>query len=106
MLSNLTLICARLLKNCKIFDAVNTIKSDGREVNNPKRHHFLTNVVHQFNRSSAKSVNYVCFLHDYFQSVCSKDWPRKNEILEYFSDHLPKLSKPANARKKALTSVR
>ena len=40
-------------------------------------------------RDGGKSVNYVCFLYDYFQAVSSDAWPRKEEILELLSPHLP-----------------
>ena len=52
---------------------------------------FLGNVIEQFNMYTGNSVNYVSFLHNYFEKVSSKDWPRKNEILELLSLHLPKL---------------
>ena len=54
---------------------------------------FLGNVIEQFNMYTGNSVNYVSFLHNYFEKVSSKDWPRKNEILELLSLHLSKLPK-------------
>ena len=53
---------------------------------------FLGNVTEQFQMYTGNSVNYVSFLHNYFK-VSSKDWSRKNEILELPSLHLPKSPK-------------
>ena len=54
---------------------------------------FLGNVIEQFQMYTGNSVNYVSFLHNYFEKVSSKDGPRKNEIRELLSLHLPKLPK-------------
>ena len=51
---------------------------------------FLGNVIAQFQAKTGKSVNYPCFLHNYFEMVPSERWPRKEEIMESISHHLPK----------------
>ena len=51
---------------------------------------FLSNVIAQFQEMSGKSVNYPCFLHNYFEMVPSECWPNKKEIMESISHHLPK----------------
>jgi len=51
---------------------------------------FLGNVIAQFQVKTGKSVNYSSFLHNYFQMVPSECWPRKEEIMESISHHLPK----------------
>ena len=51
---------------------------------------FLGNVIAQFQEMSGKSVNYPCFLHNYFEMVPSECWPNKKEIMESISHHLPK----------------
>ena len=51
---------------------------------------FLGNVIAQFQAKTGKSVNYPCFLHSYFEMVPSERWPRKEEIMESISHHLPK----------------
>ena len=38
---------------------------------------------------TGKSVNYSCFLHNYFEMVPSEVWPCKNEIMESISHRLP-----------------
>ena len=78
------------LEEFKILDAVNITIKDDREEYDPKRYVFLGAVINDF-RDGGKSVNYVCFLYDYFQAVSSDAWPRKEEILELLSPHLPKL---------------
>ena len=80
------------LEELKIFDAVNITIKDGREEYDPKRYRFLDAVINDF-RDGGKSVNYVCLLYDYFQAVSSDAWPRKEEILELLSPHLPKIWK-------------
>jgi hypothetical protein len=82
----------KTLEKYKILDAVNITVSDGREVYDPARYRFLGVVINNFG-DDGKSVNYACFLHDYFQAVSSDAWPRKEEILELLSPHLPKISK-------------
>ena len=77
------------LEELKIFDAVNIT---GQEEHDPKRYRFLDALINDF-RDGGKSVNYVCFLYDYFQAVSSDAWPRKEEILELLSPHLPKIWK-------------
>ena len=72
------------LEKLKILDAVNTtIKG-----HDPKRYRFLEALINNF-RGGGKSDNYVCFLYNYFQAVPSDAWPRKEEILERLSPHLP-----------------
>jgi len=51
---------------------------------------FLGNVIAQFQKMSGKSVNYPYFLYNYFEKVPSKCWPKKKEIMESISNHLPK----------------
>ena len=42
---------------------------------------FLGNVIAQFQKMSCKSVNYSCFLCNYFEKVPSECWPNKKEIM-------------------------
>ena len=51
---------------------------------------FLGKVIAQFQEITGKSVNYPCFLHNYFEMVPSECWPHKKEIMESISHHLPK----------------
>ena len=51
---------------------------------------FLGNVIAQFQKMSGKSVNYSCFLYNYFEIVPSECWPKKKEIMKSISQHLPK----------------
>ena len=51
---------------------------------------FLGNVIAQFQKMSCKSVNYSCFLYNYFEKVPSECWPNKKEIMKSISHHLPK----------------
>ena len=51
---------------------------------------FLGNVVVQFQEKTGKSVNYPCFLHNYFEAALSKLWPRKKETIETLVQRLPK----------------
>jgi len=81
--NDLTHLCKRL-EQLKILDAVNTtIKGY-----DPKRYCFLGALINNFH-GGGKSVNYVCFLYNYFQAVPSDAWPRKEEILERLTLHLP-----------------
>ena len=50
----------------------------------------LRNVIAQFQKMSGKSVNYPCFLYNYFEKVPSECWPKKKEIMKSISQHLPK----------------
>ena len=50
----------------------------------------LGKVIAQFQEITGKSVNYPCFLHNYFERVPSECWPHKKEIMESISHHLPK----------------
>ena len=51
---------------------------------------FLGDVIAQFKGITGKSVNYPCFLYNYFEIVPSECWPNKKEIMESISHHLPK----------------
>ena len=51
---------------------------------------FLGNVIAQFKGVTSKSVNYTCFLYNYFKMVPSECWPNKNEIVKSIYYHLPK----------------
>ena len=51
---------------------------------------FLGNVIAQFQGINGKSVNYPCFLYNYFEIVPSECWPNKKEIMESIFHHLPK----------------
>ena len=51
---------------------------------------FLGNVIAKFQAKTGKSVNYACFLHNYFEMLPSEVWPRKEEIMESIFHHLPK----------------
>ena len=51
---------------------------------------FLGNVIAQFQKMSGKSVNYHCFLYNYFEKVPSECRPNKKEIMKSISHHLPK----------------
>jgi len=51
---------------------------------------FLSKVIAQFQEITDKSLNYPCFLHNYFEMVPSEVWPCKKEIIESISHHLPK----------------
>ena len=60
----------KILEKYKIFEAVNTtIKGY-----DPKRYRLLGALINDFH-GGGKSVNYVCFLYDYFQAVPSDTWP-------------------------------
>ena len=51
---------------------------------------FLGNIIGQFQEMTGKSVNYPCFLHNYFELVSSECWPHKKEIMESIFHRLPK----------------
>ena len=51
---------------------------------------FLGNVIAQFQKITGKSVNFPCFLYNYFEIVPSECWSNKKEIMESISHHLPK----------------
>jgi len=82
----------KILEKFKILSAVNITIKNGREEYDPARYRFLGRVINNFG-DGGNSVNYACFLYDYFQAVSSDVWPRKEEILELLSPHLPKISK-------------
>jgi len=81
----------KILEKFKILSAVNITIKNGREEYDPARYRFLGGVINNF-VDGGKSVNYACFLYDYFQAVSSDAWPRKEEILELLSPHLPKIN--------------
>ena len=89
----------KTLKKYQILEDVNTSILDGREVCAPARYHLLANRINQCRRVDGKSINYVCFLYNFFQAVSSEDWPRKEKILERLSPHLPKTSKSCRCAK-------
>ena len=89
----------KILKKYKILDDVNTVILDGREVCDSTRYHLLAHCINQYRCIDGKSINYVCFLYDFFQAVSSEDWPRKEKILECLSLHLPKTSKTRRCAK-------
>ena len=51
---------------------------------------FLGNVIAQFQAKTGKSMNYPCFLHNYFEIVSSEVWPCQKKIMESISHRLPK----------------
>ena len=51
---------------------------------------FLGNAIAQFQKITDKSVNFPCFLYNYFEIVPSECWPNKKEIMESISHYLPK----------------
>ena len=55
----------------------------------PNQISFLRNAIAQFQAKTGKSVNYACFLHNYFEMLPSEVWPCK-KIMESISHHLPK----------------
>ena len=82
---NYSIHLRKRLEELEIIDAVNTTKKGY----DPKRYTFLGGLINDFH-GGGKSVNYVCFLYDYFEAVPSDAWPRKEEILERLHPHLPK----------------
>ena len=63
---------------------------------------FLGNVIAQFRAKTGKSVNYPCFMHNYFEMVPSEVWPCKKEIMESISHRLPKSLQPGDAQNRSL----
>ena len=59
---------------------------------------FLGNVIAQFQEITGKSVNYPCFLHNYFEMVPSECWPHKKKLWNLF---LITFLKPLQARRRA-----
>ena len=52
---------------------------------------FLGKIIAQFKDVTSKSVNYTCFLYNYFEKVPSECWPNKKEIMKtIYCHHLPK----------------
>ena len=62
---------------------------------------FLGNVICQFKQVNLRSCNYVCFLHNYFQKVSTRDWPAKNAILKKLMKRLPKMRQTRNKADKS-----
>ena len=60
------------------------------EMFSPNLFSFLGNVIAKFRAETGRSVNYACFLHNYFEMLPSEVWPCKEEIMETISHHLPK----------------
>ena len=50
----------------------------------------ISDVIAQFKGITGKSVNYPCFLYNYFEVAPYECWPNKKEIMESISHHLPK----------------
>ena len=67
------------LRKCKIFENFSLDEIA-----------FLGNVVAQFQEKTGKSVNYPCFLYNYFEAASSELWRGKKEIMETLSQGLPK----------------
>ena len=68
---------------------------------------FLGNVVDQFKRyemqmqeGRQRSVNYVCFLFNYFQKVSEEDWPEKRRIIIKLAKALPNVKTRIKANKR------
>ena len=70
----------KVLRKCNIHQMFSSKEVD-----------FLGNVIAQFKDVTSKSVNYTCFLYNYFERVPSERWPNKKEILKsIYCHHLPK----------------
>ena len=82
----------KILKKYRISDAVCVIIVEGREVCDLTRIHFLGNVIQDFSLSNSKTVNYICFLYDYFEALPTEAWQWKEERLEHLTPHLPKIT--------------
>ena len=65
-------------------------KWDIKEMFSSSEVDFLGNVIAQFQKMSGNSVNYHCFLYNYFEKVPSECWPKKKEIMKYMFNHFPK----------------
>ena len=57
-------------------------KWDIKEMFSSSEVDFLGNVIAQFQKMSGNSVNYHCFLYNYFEKVPSECWPKKKEIMK------------------------
>ena len=77
-------------------------KWDIKEMFSSSEVDFLGNVIAQFQKMSGKSVNYHCFLYNYFEKVPSECWPKKKEIMKYIFNHFPKKLRKLVARKKGV----
>ena len=63
---------------------------------------FLGNVIEQFQMYTGNSVNYVSFLHNYFEEVSSEGWPRKMKLSNFYLFTSLNYQKPSNVQKKSL----
>ena len=50
----------------------------------------LAHLIRDFREYTGRSVNYVCFLYNYFKEQELCDWPGKTKILEKLQPNLPK----------------
>ena len=80
----------------KILVVVNIVISDGWEAYNLMWYCFLING-HQFIHID-KSVNFICFLYDYFQAVSSEAWRQRKKSWNFFLPIFQKLQKPTVAQ--------
>ena len=77
----------KILRKCNIYQMFSS--SD-----------FLGNVIAQFQKMFGKSVNFHCFLYNYFEKVPSECWPHKKEIRKTLFLRFPKnLERWGQARK-------
>jgi len=61
---------------------------------------FLGNVIEQFQMYTGNSVNYVSFLHNYFEEVSSEGWPRMMKFSNFYLFTSLNSQKPSNVQKK------
>ena len=86
----------KTLEKLGILDAVNTVAVDGRTRITVLEPYLRIRSV----RPGQKSINHVCFLHDYFEAVPEEAWPRKREILLKLSVPLKGVSLATRRRAK------
>ena len=92
-----TLVCAvgrgkkvhlnNVLKKCGIYDMF-----DDDQIR------FLGNVGEQFKMYTGNSVNYVSFLHNYFEKVSSEDWHVKIKFSNFYLFTSLNNQKPSNVQ--------
>ena len=63
---------------------------------------FLGKVIAQFQEITGKSVNYPCFLHNYFEMVPSERWPHKKKLWNLFLITFLKPLKAGGAQNRSL----
>jgi len=63
---------------------------------------FLGNVIAQFQAKTGKSVNYSCFLHNYFEMVLSEVWPCKKKLWNLFRITFLNPLQPGDAQNRSL----